>query len=464
MKLIGDKAFYKSVLKIAVPVMIQNGVTNMIGLINNITVGQLGTEQLAGVSIANQLIAIFYLCIFGAVSATGIFGAQYIGKKDYEGVKHVVRLKFYISVFFSIVAILIFIFCGKPLISTFLHETNDGSDLVLTLTESYKYMSFMCIGFIPYSLSAAYSATLREAGYTVAPMRASIIGLVFSVILNLILIPVMGVLGGALATVISRFVECGLNMFWAHSHPIELPFMVGAYSSFKVPADLSKKVLFRGAPLIFNEAMWSVANTIVSQCYSYKGISALAAVNMASTITNVTNVLFMSLGVVIGILVGNLLGAGKMEEARDTDTKLIAFDVMIALGVSVFMLILGPVFPMLYSNITPEVRELSKYIIWCEALVAPLRAVINSSYYTIRAGGNTVMTALYDCGFEWAGSVLSAYLLTHFTNLSIIPLYFIVRGIMVIKVIIGLVLVKRGRWLTNIVDKSEAAEAEAVAE
>ena len=92
MKLIGNRQFYKMVLRVAVPIMVQNGITNMIGLVNNITVGQLGTEQLAGVAIANQLISIFNLCIFGAVSGAGIFGAQFQGKEDYEGVRNVFRL------------------------------------------------------------------------------------------------------------------------------------------------------------------------------------------------------------------------------------------------------------------------------------------------------------------------------------------------------------------------------------
>ena len=81
-RLIGDRAFYKMVLRIAIPIMVQNGITNMIGLVNNITVGKMGTEQLAGVAIANQLISIFNMCVFGAVSGEGIFGAQFQGKQD----------------------------------------------------------------------------------------------------------------------------------------------------------------------------------------------------------------------------------------------------------------------------------------------------------------------------------------------------------------------------------------------
>ena len=92
-KYIGDKAFYKALFTIAMPIMIQNGITNFVSLLDNIMVGQLGTEQMSGVAIVNQLIFVFYLCMFGGLSGVGIFTAQYYGNKDDEGVKHTIRYK-----------------------------------------------------------------------------------------------------------------------------------------------------------------------------------------------------------------------------------------------------------------------------------------------------------------------------------------------------------------------------------
>lgn len=351
-RLIGDRAFYKMVLRIAIPIMVQNGITNMIGLVNNITVGKMGTEQLAGVAIANQLISIFNMCVFGAVSGAGIFGAQFQGKQDYEGVRHVFRLKVILMLVLSALAVGLFAGFGKPLIAGFLHEGSGGSDLALTLKEGYEYLLLMLVGFLPYGLSQAYSSTLREADRTVVPMRASIYALVLGVVLNYLLIPVMGVAGAALATVVSRFAELGMNAWWTHTHPEEVPFVLGVYHTLKVPGDLVKQVLIKGTPLLLNETLWSVGFTVVSQTYSYHGVAVVAAVNIATTIANLVNVLFSSMGASIGIIIGNMLGAGDMEKVKEADAQMITLSLMIATGVCVLMLICGPYFPQIYRNAT----------------------------------------------------------------------------------------------------------------
>lgn len=459
-RLIGDRAFYQMVLRIAIPIMVQNGITNMIGLVNNITVGKMGTEQLAGVAIANQLISIFNMCVFGAVSGAGIFGAQFQGKQDYEGVRHVFRLKVILMLVLSALAVGLFAGFGKPLIAGFLHEGSDGSDLALTLKEGYEYLLIMLIGFLPYGLSQAYSSTLREADRTVVPMRASIYALVLGVVLNYLLIPVLGVAGAALATVVSRFAELGMNAWWTHTHPEEVPFVLGVYHTLKVPGDLVKQVLIKGTPLLLNETLWSVGFTVVNQTYSYHGVAVVAAVNIATTIANLVNVLFSSMGASIGIIIGNMLGAGDMEKVKEADAQMITLSLMIATGVCVLMLICGPYFPQIYKNTTPEVRDLAKWFIWAEAIAAPLRAFVNASYFTLRSGGKTIITFLFDCGFVWCGNVVVAYVLTHFTNMHIVPIYFCCKMVEIIKCVIGFALVKKGSWMKNIVGGEEAPVAQ----
>ena len=459
-RLIGDRAFYKMVLRIAIPIMVQNGITNMIGLVNNITVGKMGTEQLAGVAIANQLISIFNMCVFGAVSGAGIFGAQFQGKQDYEGVRHVFRLKVILMLVLSALAVGLFAGFGKPLIAGFLHEGSGGSDLALTLKEGYEYLLIMLVGFLPYGLSQAYSSTLREADRTVVPMRASIYALVLGVVLNYLLIPVLGVAGAALATVVSRFAELGMSAWWTHTHPEEVPFVLGVYHTLKVPGDLVKQVLIKGTPLLLNETLWSVGFTVVSQTYSYHGVAVVAAVNIATTIANLVNVLFSSMGASIGIIIGNMLGAGDMEKVKEADAQMITLSLMIATGVCVLMLICGPYFPQIYKNTTSEVRDLAKWFIWAEAIAAPLRAFVNASYFTLRSGGKTIITFLFDCGFVWCGNVVVAYVLTHFTNMHIVPIYFCCKMVEIIKCVIGFVLVKKGSWMKNIVGGEEAPVAQ----
>ena len=116
-KFIGDKSFYKMVLMIAVPIMIQNGITNFVSLLDNIMVGQIGTEQMSGVAIVNQLMFVYNLCIFGGLSGAGILTAQYFGQKDEEGVRPPFRYKIWMAVILTILAGVVLVVGGESLIS-----------------------------------------------------------------------------------------------------------------------------------------------------------------------------------------------------------------------------------------------------------------------------------------------------------------------------------------------------------
>ncbi|MBE6703138.1 MAG: MATE family efflux transporter, partial [Ruminococcaceae bacterium] len=243
-KFIGDKAFYRTVLAVAVPIMIQNGFTNLVNLLDNIMVGRLGTECMSGVSIVNQFIFVFNLLIFGAVSAAGIFTAQYHGLGDTEGVRQTFRLKWIINLSAGVLGVLIFALFGSGLIGTFLHEGGTEGDLALTLAQGQQYLYWMLIGLIPYAISQAYASTMRETGETVLPMIASIAAVLTNFVLNLILIfgllglPALGVAGAAIATVASRFVELAILAVWGHTHIKRCPFLSEVFRSFSVSKTL----------------------------------------------------------------------------------------------------------------------------------------------------------------------------------------------------------------------------------
>ena len=186
------------------------------------------------------------------------------------------------------------------------------------------------------------------------------------------------------------------------------------------------------------------------QCYSYRGLNAVAALNISTTISNLFNVVFLALGSAIAIIVGQLLGAGKMEEARQTDTKLIAFSVASCLVLGSILAVLAPLFPMLYKT-TQEVKDLAAVFIRIAALCMPLAGFVHASYFTLRSGGKTIVTFLFDSVFLWCVTVPLAYCLSRFTGLHIVPLYLCCQLIDIIKCIIGFVLLKKGVWINNIV-------------
>ena len=455
-KLFGDKQFYKMVLLIAVPIMIQNGITNFVSLLDNIMVGQVGTEQMTGVAIVNQLIFVYNLCIFGGVSGAGIFTAQFFGQKDDEGVANTFRFKLWMAAILTGITILILAAFGEPLIQMYLNGNQDGGDTAAALHYGKEYLWIMLAGLPAFMVVQVYASTLRECGSTITPMKAGITAVLVNLVFNYLLIygkfgfPELGVKGAAVATVMSRYVEAFIVVCWTHAHKEQNTYIKGLYRTMKIPGYLVKRILIKGTPLLLNETMWAAGMALLLQCYSVRGMNVVAGMNISNTISNLFNVVFIALGDSVAIVVGQLLGAGKMEEAKDTDRKMIVFSVMCCTGVALVMLIIAPLFPQLY-NTNPASRELAKYFIMVTAVFMPMQAFLHAAYFTLRSGGKTIITFLFDSVFIWVVSVPVAFCLSRFTGLSIYAIYFMVMSVDLIKCVIGFVLVKKGVWLQNIV-------------
>lgn len=240
-KYVGNRAFYRRVIAVALPIVIQNGIANFVSLLDNIMVGRIGTLQMSGVSIVNQLIFVFNLCVFGATSGAGIFTAQFHGKGDIKGVRHTFRFKILIGVLVSLLGIGVFLLLGQPLIRQFLSGEGDRAHAAKILDYGWDYLLYILFGLPAFAISNAYASTLRESGETVVPMLASTTAVFVNLVLNWVLIfghwgfAAMGVQGAAMATVISRYAELAIVMLWTHLHPSKMPFIRGAFRSFHIP-------------------------------------------------------------------------------------------------------------------------------------------------------------------------------------------------------------------------------------
>lgn len=455
-KYFGDRAFYRRVLAVAGPILIQNVITNFVSLLDNIMVGQVGTEPMSGVAIVNQLMFVFNLCIFGGLAGPGIFSAQFFGKRDMEGVRSAFRSKLYIG--FGAVAVFaaIFLTAGSPLISLFLHEGSDHLDLAATLEYGKAYLKVMLLQMIPFAITNAYAGTLRETGETMLPMKAGIIAVFVNLIGNYILIygkfgaPELGVVGAAIATVISRFVECGIVVIWTHTHKDRCSFAPGLYRTLRVPGELMAKITKLGAPLLVNEVLWSAGMTMLNQCYSIRGLEVVSATNIASTVSNLFFCFFLAMGNAISIMIGQLLGAGELERAVDEDRKLAVFTILLNVVIGAVMALLAPLFPRLY-NTTDTVKQIGQSMLLVSAVMMPFSSFTNAAYFTLRSGGKTIVTFLFDCGFTWLINVPLAFVLSRFTQMSIIPMFACVQSIELIKCVVGYFLVRSKIWVNNLV-------------
>ena len=456
-RFIGDKNFYKLVLMVATPMMIQNGITNFVSLLDNIMVGQLGTEQMSGVAIVNQLMMVFNISIFGAVSGASIFSAQFFGKGDHEGVRNAFRFKLVSCFAFAILGIIIFLTAGSSLIQFFL---NDGSAQGIALTHQYgmEYLMVMVVGIIPFTVSQVYSSTLRETGETIVPMIAGVAAVFVNLVFNYLLIfgnfgfPKWGVAGAAVATTISRVVETAIVVIWTHAHSTKNIFIQSVYRNFSIPMNLVKQIMAKGTPLLINEALWSGGMAVLTQCYSMRGLDAVAAINISSTVSNLFNVVFLALGSSIAIIVGQQLGSGELEKAVDTDRKLIFFSTAACFVMGALMVVAAPIFPAIY-NTSDVVKGYATNLIRIAAIFMPLYSYYHATYFTLRSGGKTVVTFLFDSGYLWTIMVPVAFVISRFTSIPLIPMYFICQCSEIFKAVVGTILVVKKVWVNNIVEE-----------
>ena len=455
-RLIGDRAFYAMVLSIVLPIIVQNAITNFVNLLDNIMVGRIGTDQMAGVSIANQLLFVANLCVFGGMSGAGIFAAQFHGAGDVEGVRRCFRYKLWLALLLTVISLAVFLPFGKSLISLYLNEQGADGRIASTLGFGLDYLRIMLLGIPPFALAQAYAGTLRETGDTALPMRAGIIAVFVNLLFNWLLIydhhgfGGYGVRGAAAATVLSRFVELAIIAFSTHSHPVRFPFICGAYRSLKIPGALAKKITLKATPLLLNEALWSLGVAVLSQCYSLRGLDVVAAMNISSTVSNLFNVVFISMGNAIAIIIGQELGANEIEKAKDHVWKLIAFSIAACVLTGLVLAAASPFIPRIYKT-EESIRLLATQLLLVGAVCMPLFSVCNSSYFIIRSGGKTMITFLFDCVFSWVVSIPLASLLTNLTVLPVVTIYLLVQLADVIKCVIGLIMIKKGIWIHNMV-------------
>ena len=453
---LGERHFYRRVLRIAVPIFMQNIITNFVSLLDNLMVGQLGTLPMSGVAVVNQLLFVFNLVCFGCCTGTGIFTAQYYGRGDQDGIRYTMRFKILSSLLFSGLFISVFLMWDNVFINLFLTGDGSAADAAAILEYGKEYLYIMLWGLIPFALSTAYATTLRECGETLVPMISGFAAMFCNLILNYILIfghlgvPAMGAAGAAVATVISRYAELAIVALWAHKHKIKFPFIQGLYRSLRIPGKLMKQMMTKVAPLILNETLWSIAITFQSQCYSTCGLAVVSALNIVSTINNMATVAASAIGNTVGILMGQMLGACRPEkEVRSENRKLMGFAFVIGAAFGGLMAGCALFFPDLY-NTTQAIRDLSAAMILLTAVTKAFQSYHMSIFFTIRAGGLITWTMLYDCGYLWLVMIPLTFAMCHFTALPFLVIYAITLLPELIKCIFGTVLLRKTHWVKNL--------------
>ena len=456
--LLGDAAFYRKVAYVVLPMIVQNTLTNIVSLLDNVMVGQVGTLPMSAVAIVNQIIFIYYLCLWGSIAGAGIYSTQFIGKGDYEGVRYITRMKLVFSLFITLFTVALLLIYGKTFVGFYIAANTPAADRAAALGFAWQYLCIMLTGLFPFMISQCYASALRESGQTVLPMAAGMIAMLVNFIFNALLIfgllgfPKLGVAGAAIATVISRFCEMAIIMVRSHRSTYNYVYFKGLFRPFYIPGFMFPPVIKKTVPLLFSEFLWSFGQAALLQCYSFRGISVVAAMNISNTVSQIFMEVFLSLGNATAIIIGQQLGAGDLLTARRTTFRMMVTSVTSCLVMGSLLCLCAPVIPRIY-NTEDDIRSLATSLIIVVGITMFCSAIANVSYFTLRAGGKTWITFAFDAGFTWLGSVPAAYYLCHYTLLSVPVVFFLVSLIELIKGFVGIALVKQGRWVVNIVNK-----------
>lgn len=456
-KFIGSRAFYKMLLAILLPLVARQGITNFVSLLDNLMVGKLGDIPMSAVSIVNQLVFIFNLAIFGGLSGVSIFSTQYYGSGNWKGMSDCFRFKLYFTFITSAVAVSGLLLFGKPLVMLFLEsENNSPEQIEAVLGYALDYLKIAVIGLLPFGLVQAYGGTLCEMGETKMPMYAGFAAIGVNLTFNYLLIygkfgfPALGVRGAAIATVMSRFVELAFVLIATHVKRKKYRFVIGLFSTPKVPFQLVKRIFLTGTPLMINEILWSTGKTFINRSYSLRGIDVIAATNITNTSWDLFCIIMFAFGTAISIIIGQKLGEGDRQGAIDTVPKLMFATVVSQTVLGIALILCSTLIPSLYNS-NENVRELARSFLIICGCILPIEAIVHNIYFVIRSGGKTFITFLFDSVYEWTIQCTLSFVLCKYTNLSIVVIFAIVMCSGFLKLTFGIPMLKSGFWANTLI-------------
>jgi putative MATE family efflux protein len=445
-KFIGPKQFYKDVLKIAVPLMLQQLITSFVNLVDNLMVGQLGDASLGGVAATNRFYMIAFFATFGILAAAGIFIAQYFGAKDREHMKQSFRF----SILSAYLVILPFFVLGflKPEWGIQYFTSDAG-----IVSEGIKYMSVASFSLLPLGLILAMTSAMRSTGETKIPLYAGIISVLTNAIFNYILIfghfgfPAMGVAGAAYATIIARFVELGILMFVMKVKAFA--FSTKISEIFHISKMIVRNVSYKAAPLALNEFLWASGMATLFKFYATRGPEVISGMSIAGTTADLFFTLFGGMAVASTVMISQPLGANDLETGRANGYRMLGFSMFLAMCFAILMFGSSFIVPYFY-NVSDEARSISQNVLRIMSFMFWIYMGTAQCYFILRAGGDTKSTFLMDSGFMWFVNIPVVFAFAYLTKYPIYIVYIAGQSTDFIKLSFSYWLVKKEKWVINL--------------
>ena len=442
-----DRKFLSNMLKIALPIMIQNLVTSSLNMADTIMVGKLGEVEIAAVGIANQYFFLFTMILTGLCGGCSVFISQYWGKKDSTNIKRMLGLGLVSALIVSIVFMVAGFVSPETIISLFNKES-----IVIDL--GGKYLFIVLFSYIFTAITFVYGYSLRSIGNTVAPLIVNIAALLCNVFLNYVLIfgklgtPALGVEGAAIATLIARVLEAIILVILVYLD--KGVFAANASELLNLNMDFFKKSYTIILPVLLNDVLWAMASLIYSVVYGRMGTGATAAIQICNTVSNMFMVVTFGMASASAIMVGNSIGEDKDDQAIDYAKKFMAVSLFVSILLGLILALTAPLILDLF-NVSEEVRSstlIMLYIISFIFVVRFLGMIIIVGI--LRGAGDARSSLIIEGSTMWFIGVPLTIMGAFLFKLPVHLVYALAILEEVAKLFLGLIRLKSRKWIINI--------------
>ena len=445
-KYVAPRDFYSKVAGIAIPLALQSVLSSCMGIVDSLMVSWIG--MVSAVGTATQIESIANVVSFGTVCGTGIFCAQYFGAKDEKNLKRSFGLSLALSVVVATIFFMISTFFGKSILKFYL----DDPQIILY---GGKYLNIMKYSFLPAMLAFCFNYVYRTIHKAKLSLVITCVSMGTNVILNYLLIfgklgfPEMGVEGAALATVIAQCTGLVIHIIYAIK--TKQPF-IGKFSEmFAFDVEFVSKVMRRIIPMIFNELLFGLGNTLFIKAFGTLGRESMDAYYVAIKISDIFFFVIMGLSNANTVITGNALGSGNIEKAKKEGNYFIGIAAVLAVIMSIAIIIFAKPMVMLFNLQDPNVFMTAVKIVRVFSLKISLRLFIVIVFGALRAGGDSKVLTLLDSGILWTIGLPAAFLCVHVFKFTDIALVFIIIQVeQLVRMILGLIRYKSYKWAVNL--------------
>ena len=443
-----DRKYMRSLMMIALPLIIQQVITYSVNLIDTMMIGSFGDVPLSAVNLVNQFYLLFSMLIFGSISGGNVLNAQFWGKKEVRGIHRVMGIQFFVA----LIAEIGFLCVSQLFPYEILHLYSEDEAVI---SAGITYLRIISPVFILFPIGQIYSGTLRCTGNARIPMLISAVALGLNALLNYLLIfgkfgfPALGLPGAAIATVIARLVEAFLYIFITYTRRLPTASRPKDMISFDRP--LVMLMLKKGAPVIVNEMIWGLGTNAYAAIYAGISTASIAAYSAVNPVDNIAQALFIGVGDACAVIIGNLLGAGSIEKAKRYAKYTLRLSLALVLLTGLLLFSLRAPILSLY-NLSDEALSLAQKLMIVVAFTLWLR----TSNYTIiigilRPGGEALFCLIVEGAAMWfAGIPVARLLAVHFG----LPVYWVYFGLVTeeaVKLVVFWIRYRSGKWAVNLV-------------